>query len=311
MGGVRSILMSVVFSVVVLLVVCFPSHAWGWGPITHLTHGSDVLANLTILGASLQQLLRRYRLEYLYGCIGADITQAKKYTRAQQAHCHSWEVGWAMLRRAETGAQRAFAYGYLTHLAGDVYSHNHFVPTQLIVSFRARTLRHIYWEARFDTLQHATGRRLIHELRGHRFHECDALVESVVARTLFSFKTNKRIFDSFIAVHDLERWHRVMQGLSVRSRYPLPRGLATQYNLACHTAIMDLLQYGKRSECQADDPTGLAAITLAKKVRRTLKILERRKRITPEMEREIETLDARRDLPRLGEVQLLQVSGRE
>ena len=303
--------MSVFLSVVALLVVCVPSRAWGWGPITHLTHGSDVLANLTILSASLQQLLRRFRLEYLYGCIGADITQAKKYTRAQQAHCHSWDVGWAMLRRAETGAQRAFAYGYLTHLAGDVYSHNHFVPTQLIVSFRARTLRHIYWEARFDALQQATGRRLIHELRGHRFPDCDELVECVVARTLFSFRTNKRIFDSFIAVHDLERWHRVMQRLSVRSRYRLPRELAAQYNLACHTAIMDLLQHGKRSECQADDPTGLAAITLAKRVRRTLKVLERRKRITPEMEREIRALDERRDLPRLDEFRLKQVSGHE
>jgi hypothetical protein len=295
-------------SAVILLVICAPAHAWGWGPITHLAHGSEVLGNLTILGVSLQQLLRRHRLEYLYGCIGADITQAKKYTRAQQAHCHSWDVGWAILRRAETRAQQAFAYGYLTHLAGDVYSHNHFVPTQLIVSFHARTLRHIYWEARFDTLQRSTGRSLIHELRGHSFPHCDALVKNVVSRTLFSFRTNKRIFDSFIAVHDLERWHRVMQGLSVRSRYSLPLELASQYNLACHAAIMDLLQNGKRSECQADDPTGLATITVAKDVRRTLKALDRRGQITPQVQSEIEALNVRRDLPRPGEFPFRQVS---
>ena len=35
-----------------------------------------------------------------------------------------------------------FAYGYLSHLAADVYSHNHFVPVQLVTSFEARTLRH-------------------------------------------------------------------------------------------------------------------------------------------------------------------------
>src|SRR5258708_871840 len=92
-----------------LLVVFAPAHASAWGPITHLVHGSGVLENLTILGVSLQQLLRAYRLEYLYGCVGADITQAKKYTRAQQAHCHSWQVGWAILQRAHTDAQRAFA----------------------------------------------------------------------------------------------------------------------------------------------------------------------------------------------------------
>jgi hypothetical protein len=289
-------------------VIFAPAHAWGWGPITHLAHGSEVLQNLTILGAALQRLLRRHRLEYLYGCIGADITQAKKYTRAQQAHCHSWEVGWAVLRRAETDAQRAFAYGYLTHLAGDVYSHNHFVPTQLVVSFRARTLRHIYWEARFDTLQHSVGRSIIRELRGHRFPHCDGLVESVVSRTLFSFRTNKRIFDSFITVHDLEQWHLIMRRLTLRSRYPLAPEVVGRYNAACHAAIIDLLRHGRRSDCQAADPTGLHAIALAKEVRWALKVLDRRGRITERLRRDIDLLNERRELPSLDETPLLQVS---
>ncbi len=296
---------------VVFLVVVAPAHAWAWGPITHLAHGSEVLENLTILGMTLQQLLRRYRLEYLYGCVGADITLAKKYTRAQQAHCHSWEVGWAILQRAETEAQRAFAYGYLTHLAGDVYSHNHFVPTQLIVSYRTRTLRHIYWEARFDSLQHSVGRSVIRELRAYRFPECDALVETVVARTLFSFRTNKRIFDSFIAVHDLEQWHRVMRGLSVRSRYTLPPEVVARYNLVCHTSIVDTLQQGKRAESQSADPTGLEAITRAKKVRWMLKTLGRQGRISARLRREIDRLNDRDELPQLDRPLLARVAAIE
>jgi hypothetical protein len=296
-------------AVCAFLVLLFtPAPASAWGPITHLAHGSEVLGNLTILGISLQRLLRRHRLEYLYGCVGADITQAKKYTRAQQAHCHSWPVGWWLLERADNDAQRAFAYGYLTHLAGDVYSHNHFVPTQLIVSFRARTLRHIYWEARFDSQQHAVGRDIIHELRGHRFPECDALVRDVVSRTLFSFGTDKRIFRSFIAMHDLEQWHRVMQQLSTRSRYPLPIEVVHRYNAACHGSIIDLLERGKKSACQAADPTGLRAITLAKAVRRSLKALDRYGRITPKLQAEIDTLDERLDLEAsLGAVPLCAV----
>jgi hypothetical protein len=279
-----------------LVLLFTPAQASAWGPITHLAHGSGVLGNLTILGISLQRLLRRHRLEYLYGCVGADITQAKKYTRAQQAHCHSWPVGWSLLQRAENDAQRAFAYGYLTHLAGDVYSHNHYVPTQLIVSFRARTLRHVYWEARFDAHQHAVGRDIIHELRGHRFPECDALVRDVVSRTLFSFRTDKRIFRGFIAIHDLEQWHRVMQRLSARSRYPLPIEVVHRYNAACHASVLDLLQHGKHSACQSADPTGLRTITLAKAVRRSLKALDRRGRITPKLQEKIDALDERLDL---------------
>jgi len=279
-------------------VVCIaPAHAWAWGPITHLVHGSEMLNDLTILGLSLQQLLRRYRLEYLYGCVGADITQAKKYTRAQQAHCHSWPVGWAIMQRAETDAQRAFAYGYLTHLAGDVYSHNHYVPTQLIVSYRARTLRHIYWEARFDAQQHAVHRSLIRELRSQRFPHCDALVKQVVSRTLFSFRTDKSIFNGFIAVHDLDQWHRIMQRLSARSRYTLPLDVVMRYNAACHANISDVLLRGKRANCQVADPTGHAAITLAKEVRRTLKLLARRGEITAKLEREVAELNEREELP--------------
>ncbi|HVO25842.1 MAG TPA: zinc dependent phospholipase C family protein [Candidatus Margulisiibacteriota bacterium] len=288
-----------------LVLLFAPAQASAWGPITHLAHGSGVLENLTILGISLQRLLRRHRLEYLYGCIGADITQAKKYTRAQQAHCHSWRVGWSLVERADNDAQRAFAYGYLTHLAGDVYSHNHYVPTQLIVSFRARTLRHTYWEARFDAQQQAAYRLIVRELRGHRFPECDALVRDVVSRTLFSFRTDKRIFRGFIAIHDLDQWHRIMRRLSAGSRYPLPMEVVERYNAACHGSIVDLLQRGKHSVCQGADPTGLRAIALAKEVRRSLKALNRQGRVTPKLQEEIDALDERLDLePATGDVPL-------
>lgn len=290
-----------------LLVLIAPAHAWAWGPITHLAHGSAVLENLTILGAALQQLLRRHRLAYLYGCVGADITQAKKYTRVQQAHCHSWEVGWAMLERAENDTQRAFAYGYLTHLGGDIYSHNHFIPTQLVVSFRARTLRHIYWEARFDALQPSVHRDIISELRHHRFPECDALVEKVVSRTLFSFRTDKRIFNSFIAVHDLQQWHRIMYRLTTRSRYHLPPDVVRRYNGACSGSITDILQRGKHADCQSVDPTGFEALTLAKSVRRTLKVLDRQGGISHKLQHEIQALDARHDLERSTTVPMLRL----
>jgi len=285
------------FIAIVTLVVCLlPTHAWGWGPLTHLVHGSEVLENLTIVSISLQRLLRRYRLEYLYGCIGADITQAKKYTRQQQAHCHSWPVGWALVQRARSEAQRAFAYGYLTHLAGDVYSHNHFVPTQLVVSFEARTLRHIYWEARFDSMQQSLHRQIIGELRGQQFPECDALVKDVVARTLFSFATDKRIFNGFIAVHDLEQWYRILHRLSARSRYVLSPDVVSRYNSVCHGAVIDVLQRGEQADCQSDDPTGHETITLAKRLRRTLKMLRRRGHLSPKLYAEIAALNARTEL---------------
>ncbi|HVM97990.1 MAG TPA: zinc dependent phospholipase C family protein [Candidatus Acidoferrales bacterium] len=279
-----------------LILLLAPREASAWGPITHLAHGAEVLSNLTILGAGLQRLLQRERLAYLYGCVGADITQAKKYTRAEQAHCHSWRVGWALLAHAQNDTQRAFSYGYLTHLSSDVYSHNHYVPTQLIVSFRAMTLRHVYWEARFDALQDAELRDIVGELRAKRFPECDDLVRDVVSRTLFSFSTDKRIFNGFIAIHDLDQWHKIMRRLIARSRYALPPEIVRRYNDACYQSIVDMLKNGKRADNQTADPTGLVALTMAKDLRNTLKLLARNRRLPRKLQDEIEALNERSEL---------------
>ncbi len=288
--------MTVLVAIVTAGVLLTPESAVAWGPISHLAHGSEVLKEITILGVALQQLLRRHPTEYLYGCIGADITLGKKYTGPLQAHCHSWEVGWQLVDEADTDAERSFAYGYLSHLAADVYSHNHFVPTQLVVSYGSRTLRHIYWEARFDSMQDAEYREIVRDLRQRSFRECDALVERVVARTLFSFRTNKRIFENFLALHDWDNWHRFMAGVSTRSRHNFSEDFVEQYNNACRQNITDLLRRGKRADCQAADPTGLDAISTASRVRRTLKALQRRGAVTPELEEQIRLLDRRADL---------------
>ena len=288
----------VLFMLVVGIVLA-PGEAHAWGPITHLAHGSQVLDDLTTAGGALQEILRQYWREYLYGCVGADITQAKKYTRAMQYHCHSWIVGWQVLARAETDAQRAFGYGYLSHLASDVYSHNHFVPTQLIVSYRGRGLRHVYWETRFDSLQAARYRDVLADLRRWRFPDCDLLVKDVVSRTLFSFRTNKRIFNSVLAWQQFEQWHSLMSRVSARSRFSLPIEVVPAYNRACVSSIGGLLRHGKHSGCQHADPTGTKAITLAKDIRRKLRVLLRRRQITPEIEREIRELALQKNGPSL------------
>jgi hypothetical protein len=284
--------MLLVVGFMALLVLAWPGEAHAWGPITHLVHGSQVLENLTILGPTLQELLRQHRLPYLYGCVAADIVQAKKYTRSLYTHCHCWPVGWQIAEAARGEREQAFAYGYLSHLAGDVYSHNHFVPVQLVVSYPARTLRHIYWEARFDAAQERDRWRLIHQVASHRFTDCDHLVERVVERTLFSFRTNKAIFNSLMAVQRIEQWQRMMRGLADRSRYPLPLSEIERFNAICLANIQDLLLRGDRSTCQQADPTGAAALKRAQSLRRKLRTLNRRGRMPASIANELRALRA-------------------
>jgi hypothetical protein len=283
-------------ALLVLGLLLLPDSATAWGPITHLAHGSEVLKSINTLQAGLQQLLAAESLAYLYGCVGADITMAKRFTPREQAHCHSWEVGWQVLAAARSDRERAFAFGYLTHLGADVFSHNHFVPTQLIVSFRARALRHLYWEARFDSMQALEYRAVLRELRGHVFTDCDDLIRRVVARTIVPFHTGKQIFDSVLAFHDWDNWHVLMRNVTMRSRYHLPEDLVGRYNTVCIHNATDVLRRGRQARCQAADPSGLDALTMAKRVRRTLKQLERRGRVSDQLEDQIHALNARGDL---------------
>jgi hypothetical protein len=273
-----------------LLLLVWPSEAHAWGPVTHLVHGSQILETLSILGPGLQEILRQHRHAYLYGCVAADIVQAKKYTRSLYTHCHCWPVGWQIMEAAGNEREQAFAYGYLSHLAGDVYSHNHFVPVQLIVSFQTRTLRHVYWEARFDAAQRRDRWRLIRSVFEHAYPDCDQLVERVVERTLFSFRTNKRIFNSVMAVQQFGQWQRMIGRLSERSRYPLPQGEIDRFNTLCVGSIQDLLGHGRQSACQHADPTGREALARADRLRRKLRALKRRGQMTDAIVAELRAL---------------------
>jgi len=164
------------------------------------------------------------------------------------------------------------------------------VPIQLVVSYQARTLRHVYWEARFDAAQARDRFRLLRSVFEHRYPDCDRLVERVVERTLFSFRTNKRIFNSVMALQRLDQWQAMIRHLSQRSRYPLPATEIDRFNELCIGAIRDLLGRGKRSACQHADPTGRDALARAGVLRRKLRALKRRGQMTEAIAAELRAL---------------------
>ena len=266
-----------------LLLLLAPDDAYAWGPVTHLIHGATILTNINTLPSTLQEILRTFPDAYLYGCVGADIIQAKKFTRDLRYHCHSWNVGWQVLDGARTDSERAFAYGYLTHLAADTYSHNYFVPLQLIISFRSRALKHVYWEARFDAMQPKADWRRLREVVGQLYPDCDELMERVVERTLFSFRTNKRIFNSVMALHRVEQWRRVMQRLGTRSRYVLAEQEVARYDQLCSHAVLDMLVHGTDARCVRLDPTGREHLERAEQIRKRLQLLRLKRELTPSL----------------------------
>jgi hypothetical protein len=268
-------------------VLLSPADAWAWGPITHIVHGSAVLEGLKTLSPALGALLAQHADRYLYGCVGADIIQAKAYTRSVATHCHRWPVAWNIVASARSDAELAFAWGYMTHLAADIVSHNHFVPLHLVLSFDGRASGHAYWEARLDGLQDPSFAARLRDVLTHRYEDCDALVNRVVEHTLFSFRTNKRIFDSLMGLSKLDRWQRLVRTVNDRSRYRLTHETAYSYNRACVASATDLLVNRKQSYTQRQDPTGKETLDRAFALRRRLRRLQREHRLPDGLSEEL------------------------
>jgi hypothetical protein len=112
-------------------------------------------------------------------------------------------------------------------------------------------------------------------------------MERVVERTLFSFRTNKRIFNSVMALHRVEQWRRVMHRLGTRSRYVLAGEEVARYDHLCANAALDMLCHGTKARCVELDPTGREHLARAEQIRKRLRLLKRKRQLTPSLQEAI------------------------
>lgn len=245
-----------------------PGEALAWGPATHVALGEAVLRSAALLPPAVRAILRRYPNRFLYGSIAADISFAKKYAPVGR-HCHHWHVGREILETAHSDELAAVGYGYLAHLAADTVAHNLYVPRQLLLTRAAPAVGHTYWEHRMDLEleeSHATRARRLAE--AHEHSEADELFDTVLSRTLFSFRTNRRIFRSMVAAQGSEQLRPVLDRVVQLSRFALPSSLRDHYLLLSFDSIMDFLIRGEESHPVRLDPIGESNLRLAKRLRR-------------------------------------------
>lgn len=253
-----------------LALLLAPSTAWAWGPATHIFVGTEILSALALLPPGLALLLRRNPFDFLYGCLAADITLGKKYAPVGR-HCHHWAVGREILDTADSDPRRATALGYLVHLAGDTVAHNTFVPRQLVLTSAAEAVGHSYWEHRMDShlgdFYARVARRIVTDF--DHAHS-DELFDQVLARSLFSFKTNLRIFRGMIRLTDHEAWQAIFDRVVDRSKWDLHDAEVRRYLRITFNYSMDYLVRGEGSHPADLDPVGEEKLLLAKRLRRRL-----------------------------------------
>ncbi|HZV81084.1 MAG TPA: zinc dependent phospholipase C family protein [Geobacteraceae bacterium] len=249
-----------------------PDLSFAWGPGFHLQLGTTVLGNLQNLPAAVAAVIGAHPNDFLYGCIAADITLGKKYTH-YLSHCHRWNIGLKLLDEADSGARKSCAWGYLSHLAADTVSHGYYVPINIMRSFPTLILKHAYWEVRFDSFINPEMWALGRTVAVNHFEDNDALLRRVIANTLFSFGTNKKIFNSILLVGRLEKWQQLIQTMNDVSRFQLEDDERYELVELTTEAVFSILADCHNSPWLKADPTGERALDAAEKVRKNLRLL--------------------------------------
>src|SRR6266498_5505340 len=128
----------------VLLILSIPSFAFAWGPLTHIYLGNEIFSLASLLPAGVYAAIKKYRHDFLYGNLMADIIIGKKFLPPGK-NPHSWDMALSLYASAKTQQQKAFVYGYMCHLAADTVAHGKFMQ-------RRRNLGHTLVELRADSL---------------------------------------------------------------------------------------------------------------------------------------------------------------
>ena len=252
--------------VVAVLALCFPDALHAWTPGTHVVLGERILSSLQLLPTAVADLLRAFPYDYLYGNIAADTTMAKKYAPADR-HCHAWHVAHEVHDLAPSDALSAFGLGYLSHLAADSVAHNHFVPRQLVVTSSTRAMGHTYWESRVEAMLGEEVPRAARDLLRLDHRPADAHLERILSPTIFSVRTNRRLFRGMVHLTDSRPWQLGMQVATAQSRWELSEPLIDRY-LDTATANIRSVLSDPASPVLLTDANGEREILRSKSVRR-------------------------------------------
>jgi hypothetical protein len=233
---------------IILSFLLLPSLAFAWGPLTHIYLANELYSLASLLPAGVYEIIRRYRKDFIYGNIMADIIVGKKYL-PNDKNSHNWDFAFDLLEATETKQQKAFVYGYLSHLAADTIAHT-------IYTADKKNIRHTLLELKADCiidkkywLQAVEIDRKI-QLRN------DLFLEHFLERFIFSFKTNKRILKGMVYLSVFNR-EKIGDFIDKNLVTTLPARVTIeklhQYSL---DQILDLFQNWKDSDVIKVNPIG-------------------------------------------------------
>lgn len=263
----------------IFFIVFFPKDAFAWGPGTHLDVALSVLKSAAYAASPILPMLKKYRDEFIYGMVSADLLVGKKYAGALH-HCHNWDNAWQILDRCKTERLQACAYGYLTHLASDIVAHNYYVPYMTIKSYAYKMRQHTYWELRFDVTVSDDAWAQIKTVIKADFDKFDTILEKTLFRPMFSFKTNKRIFNTILLLQNFRQTRKTVKFHADHAEWPLVMSEVRHYKYLMMKQVKDFLINLGDAKCLEGDPSGWIRLAFADEIRQRLRYLSLKKMIS-------------------------------
>src|SRR3989338_945881 len=241
-----------------LTILLIPSMAHAWGPLTHVYLGNQVLnLGVAAIPPSIYSILKKFKKDFLYGNLSADIILGKRFQGIEK-NSHNWDIAWRLLSSAKTDSQKAFAYGYLTHLSADTVVHNlmrHRLP-----------FTHPILEIKSDSIVDKKYRGVLKGLDKVTQKRNDVLLENMLESVFFSFNTNKKIFKGFLVLSRLPSYTPVSNFIDKRFPYEIPAEDIYDFQQESLSRMFELLRNGKDSEVLKKNPAKVSNLRAINKV---------------------------------------------
>ncbi len=236
-------------SFIVFLIVFFiPAIADAWGPLTHVSLGCQLIdLGPAIIPAGIYGILKKYKNDYLYGNLSADIILGRRF-QGYESNSHSWKVAWKLMDATESDRQKAFAYGYLMHLCADTVVHN--------IKPNGVPFHHSLFEMRSDSLVDKKYRRKLKTLDKYMQKKHDLFLERRLESLIFSFKTNKRLFKGILLLSRLPNYTPVSNFIDNRFPNDFPLERIYKYRAESLEKMIEVINEGKKSSVLKTHPLG-------------------------------------------------------
>jgi len=102
------------------------------------------------------------------------------------------------------------------------------------------------------------------------FPETDQLMRSILADTIFSFGTNKRLFNSLLLLNRLQQYQKVLRSMANTSKWAITAADQQEYLDLTYNATLSFLRELEDSPYFRADPTGERALNTAGMIRKNL-----------------------------------------